>query len=136
MKRCVCIGLVMILLFSAGCKGDSSEELTNGLPSGNVELVSDMEEYHESVTDFAVHLFQKGLKIEENTLISPLSVMSALAMTANGADGETLKQMETVLGISDEELNQFFYNNNTNLYQFHQYDILQLFLNRYQYTNP
>ncbi len=34
---------------------------------------------------------------KENTLISPLSVMTALAMTANGAQGDTLKQMELAL---------------------------------------
>lgn len=34
---------------------------------------------------------------KENTLISPLSVMTALAMTANGAQGDTLTQMELAL---------------------------------------
>lgn len=33
----------------------------------------------------------------ENTLISPLSVSAALSMTANGAQGDTLEQMEAVL---------------------------------------
>lgn len=41
----------------------------------------------------------------KNTLISPLSVLYALAMTANGADGETLAQMEQVLGMESDELN-------------------------------
>lgn len=35
-------------------------------------------------------------------MISPYSVINALAMTANGASGETLEQMESVLcGTSD-----------------------------------
>ena len=33
----------------------------------------------------------------ENTLVSPLSVMTALAMTANGASGDTLTQMDMAL---------------------------------------
>ncbi|MBO5281270.1 MAG: serpin family protein, partial [Clostridia bacterium] len=45
----------------------------------------------------------------ENTLISPLSVLSALAMTANGARGETLRQMESVLGMTADELNRYLY---------------------------
>lgn len=36
------------------------------------------------------------MKEGENTLVSPLSVMSALVMTANGAKGETLRQMEDI----------------------------------------
>ena len=43
-----------------------------------------------------------------NTLISPLSVLAALSMTANGAKGETAAQMEKVLGMSIQELNEFY----------------------------
>ena len=41
----------------------------------------------------------------------PLSVMLALSMTANGAKGETLVQMETLLGgdIPMETLNEYLY---------------------------
>ena len=40
-------------------------------------------------------------------LLSPVSVVYALAMTANGAAGETLAQMESVLGLPLEELNAY-----------------------------
>ena len=45
----------------------------------------------------------------ENLLISPLSVLTALTMTANGAAGETLTQMEQVLGggLKREDLNAY-----------------------------
>ncbi|TAH70847.1 MAG: serine protease, partial [Anaerolineaceae bacterium] len=44
-------------------------------------------------------------------LVSPISVMLALSMTANGADGDTLAQMEKVLGkdIPIDELNEYLY---------------------------
>lgn len=44
----------------------------------------------------------------DQVLVSPLSVLTALTMTANGADGETLAQMERVLGGGMEiaELNR------------------------------
>lgn len=61
------------------------------------------------ISDFSVRLLQKCIDNEENVLISPLSVISALAMTANGADSETLAQMEEVLGLSTEELNKYLY---------------------------
>lgn len=42
-----------------------------------------------------------------NILISPLSVVSALAMTGGGARGETLLQMEETFGISVPELSVY-----------------------------
>ncbi len=62
----------------------------------------------EAQMSFAVCLFKETVKQRENDsnqLISPLSVMLALAMTANGAKGETLEEMEEVLGgLSVDEL--------------------------------
>ena len=58
--------------------------------------------------DFDVRLFKESYNGKENVLISPLSVLSALAMTQNGARGETLEQMERTLGMSKDELNEFF----------------------------
>ena len=58
-----------------------------------------------AVTDFAVRLFRESMEAGENTLISPLSVLYALSMTANGAQGNTLAQMEAVLGETVGPLN-------------------------------
>ena len=52
-----------------------------------------------AATDFAVRLFQSAYD-GKNTLLSPLSVLVALSMTANGAEGETRAQMENVLGMT------------------------------------
>ena len=49
--------------------------------------------FRDAYADFALRLYGE-VKKEKNTLISPLSVMLALAMTANGASGETLAQLE------------------------------------------
>lgn len=45
--------------------------------------------------------------IGENILVSPLSVITALAMTANGAKGETKAQMEKVFGMPVPELSAY-----------------------------
>jgi len=65
----------------------------------------------ENMADFSMKLFKKSLNDKENSLISPLSVMLALAMTANGADRETLVQMEKLLGggIPLDELNEYLF---------------------------
>lgn len=57
------------------------------------------------ITDFAVQLLTASRNASDNNLVSPLSVLCALSMTANGAKGETLQQMETVLGLPVEDLN-------------------------------
>lgn len=87
--------------------------------SGSVDLMADIvaekvsyeveltEEQTVAVTDFYVRLFQQSVKEGENTLISPLSLWTALAMTANGARGETLVQMEEVFGMSVENMNSY-----------------------------
>lgn len=45
----------------------------------------------------------------KNTLLSPLSISAALAMTANGADGKTLEEMEKVIGngLTIDEINDY-----------------------------
>jgi len=61
-----------------------------------------------TITDFGIRLLQQSYKQDGgNQMISPLSVATALTMTANGAREETRKQMEEVLGRSVEELNVY-----------------------------
>lgn len=61
------------------------------------------------LTDFGVRLLQGTIDGKKNTLVSPFSVICALGMTANGAEGQTLEQMEQVFGIQKEELNQYLH---------------------------
>ncbi len=58
-----------------------------------------------AAADLALALLQKQQPSEQNTLLSPLSIIAALGMTANGAAGETLRQMEAVLGLDLDRLN-------------------------------
>lgn len=58
-----------------------------------------------AAADFSANLLRQTHKSGENTTLSPYSVLTALAMTVNGADGETLAQMESVLGLPVDKLN-------------------------------
>ncbi|MEG0016376.1 MAG: serpin family protein [Gordonibacter sp.] len=62
---------------------------------------------NERIADFAVNLLQHSTPGDKNALVSPASALSALAMTANGAAGETRAQMENVLGLPVAELNDY-----------------------------
>ena len=83
--------------------------LMKGITANKVTASDDLSSQTPAVSDFAVRLFKECCKDGSNTLISPLSVMFALSMTANGADGETLSQMENVLGMGIDELNMYLY---------------------------
>lgn len=65
--------------------------------------------FRSAYYDFAVKLFQdsNASKSADNHCFSPLSVMLALSMAANGADGQTLAEMEALLGgdLSVDEMN-------------------------------
>ncbi|WP_295071559.1 serpin family protein [Ruminococcus sp.] len=71
------------------------------------------EAFAKAEMKFGIDILQKAFdptkQGEENLLISPLSISSALAMTANGADKKTLEQMEAVLGngMTLDELNEY-----------------------------
>ena len=70
------------------------------------EILADYQKEHP-LSEFGFQLLQQTVKEEgtdENVLISPLSVMLALYMTANGADGSTKEQMLRALG---ENLNDY-----------------------------
>ncbi len=123
MKQGIIAGtLILAFILSAmvslsGC-GTSVQaaDLMAGVKSNAVSTDVDLAgDNAGAVADFAVNLFQNSVAPEGNTLISPLSVLCALAMTANGAKDETLVQMENVFGLSIPELNDYLRSYLTNL---------------------
>ncbi len=88
----------------------TAENLSASVKAGTVGGRAADQKFIAAQADFAVRLFQFSLNKSGNTLVSPLSVMIALAMTANGADGETLAGMEKALGgVPIDELNEYLY---------------------------
>ena len=77
-------------------------------------------EFKNAAANFAFELLKESNKGEydgDSLLVSPLSVMLALSMTANGAEGKTLEQFEEVLGsgLGIEELNEQLFNYTSSL---------------------
>ena len=74
---------------------------------------------------FAFSLYEKINDEEENVFFSPYSISSALAMTYNGAEGVTQKEMMEVLKFSDnkEELSSDFRRLNQDLSSLKQKDL-------------
>ena len=94
----------------------SVKYLSKSVKSDAVEGKASDDSFTAAQTGFYLNLFQKAEQEtpDENILISPYSVMQALAMTANGTAGETRSEMEqTFGGIPLEELNQYLYTQRT-----------------------
>ena len=108
MKRIIAI--LLVFAFSLGltaCSQVIANDLMKNVPAKAVDVLPDMDTGAAAAADFGVRLFQNSMEEGKNTLISPLSVLYALAMTTNGAEGETLSQMEQVLGMDVDNLNSY-----------------------------
>ncbi len=84
-------------------------DLMDGVTAGSVSGREPDDRFATAAADFAVRLFRQTQNGGESVLVSPLSVMLALTMTANGADGQTRVEMERLLGgdVPLDELNEY-----------------------------
>ena len=142
-KKLIAALLALVIMFcAAGCSASPAANNTPGtqdpagntVPAGPSQPVASITDLMQGIiaqaraedpealkkggvyaADFALRLYKACYKEGDNTLISPLSVLCALAMTANGADKNTLAEMEKVLGMSKDNLNSFFLSYLTNL---------------------
>lgn len=108
MKKIAAILLAICLLFSAACGNieTSATNLMSDITPQKIEINAS-EDTAEAAVNFAAELFAKSAADGENTLVSPVSVLYALAMTANGAGGETLQQLEQAFGTDVNSLNHW-----------------------------
>ena len=107
---CIEVVLTGAFLLSGCGKKVQASDLMKGVKANDVSKEAVLrDEDTVAAADFAVRLFEASRQENSEVLISPVSVLYALAMTANGAEGETLTQMEDVLGLSVEELNPYLY---------------------------
>ncbi|MBE6876016.1 MAG: serine protease [Ruminococcus sp.] len=116
-KKLISVVSSCVLLSGCGAVQETSANLTASVQSQPVSVSEPGTDFQSSQMQFAVRLFQQTASehADENVLVSPLSVMLALSMTANGADGQTLSEMEQVLGNPVSDLNQNLYSYTQNL---------------------
>lgn len=98
MKKIFAVCCAVTLLFS-GCTGREiveAEELTASFVAAEVQIG---QAETEKLNEFAVDLFKHVLSEEdENPVISPVSAYLALGMAAMGAESDTLREFESLLG--------------------------------------
>ncbi len=102
---------ILLALFATALIGGGCDLFGSG------GLAAPVEELDQRLVDanngFGFSLYRElaGRDSEKNLFISPASIITALAMTYNGADGETRAAMERVLlleGMSMDEVNEAF----------------------------
>lgn len=77
-------------------------------------FIAAMADFSMTLSNTAIS--QSRTEGRENHLISPLSAMICLAMIANGAEGDTLAEMESALGMDVDDLNRALYAYTQSLY--------------------
>lgn len=107
-------GLLFLALSLWGCQSSDEEPELVLKERKDIVLSRSEEVILDKSFDFAFQLFQQVNNAETekpNWMISPLSMSYALGMMANGASGNTLDEIKTVLGhkdVSMEELNAYY----------------------------
>ena len=110
-KRILAIILtaLMVFTFLTSCGGDTEkgvsydEKLINKDQGGEASGLDADENFRRAFSESAFDMLAAGIEDGKgkNMLLSPLSIYSALAMTALGAKGETQAEMSKVLGSID-----------------------------------
>ena len=85
---------------------EKAQELTAGSAGEPADIRKMDDTMRTAYETFAYKLFAQ-LPKGESRMISPFSVYVALSMLANGADGETLAQLDELLGLTAEERNAY-----------------------------
>ena len=107
MKKLLPLFLCVCLLAGtlSGCGG--KRDLMQGITPAAVSDIAAPADGAGVASGLSLRLLRQEMEDGENVLLSPLSILCALSMTANGARGETLAQMEQVLGMPVESLNAY-----------------------------
>lgn len=97
-------------------KGKATNLMEDISPNKTVGLEAD-ELFIDNISDFSIKFFQTTYPGSGNILVSPASAMFALSMAANGANGDTLTEMNRVLSkdIPLDDLNRYLYSFRKNL---------------------
>lgn len=123
-RKFISLTLTAVMLISAlslsACQSNRSYEtsdLKTDIKSASHDTVKPDDAFKNAYDKFSTELLKKCFDGKSNTLVSPLSVSTALTMTANGANGQTKNEMEKVIGngISLDELNKYLSSFNDSL---------------------
>lgn len=101
--------LLSLTLLLTGCAGGAAklstgtQDLMKGVPVKSPAKMEPDEAFIDAMRQFSVRLLQQTAG-SGNTMVSPASVMAAMAMVSTGARGETAAQMAQAFGMELDAL--------------------------------
>jgi serine protease inhibitor len=108
MKKIIQVALISVFVLSACDLNHTEKETEFNITEKTARLL-------EAENEFGFQLFRLVYAAEtedDNVMLSPLSVSLALAMTYNGANGETKTAMEKTLkvyGLTPNDINKSYF---------------------------
>ena len=105
------LSLALLPALASGCAREpqlQALDLTKAISAREIDTDGALIESSAlAATDFCVELFQESCLTGDNALLSPVSVLYAMAMAANGAQGNTLAQLEEAVGMTIQDLDRY-----------------------------
>ena len=119
-KRMMWTAIALIMMATTvvtGCSSDNDNQLPTPPPDpivtpSTLELTRAEQAMVNESNEFAFNLFREAQDGVSSQVLSPLSITFALGMLNNGAGGQTLAQINNVLGFADtgaDGINSFCY---------------------------
>lgn len=115
---CILLSLVLLTSLCSCALKVSAEELSASYTRQATDSGEITDEFKTAMAELSFKLFKNiaADKSEESKLFSPLSAALCLGMLTNGADGETLSQLEDLFGMDIDTLNKCLYAYTSSLY--------------------
>lgn len=114
-KKIVALAVCVCLLVSlAACGHEKASEISE-LSAEALKNLEKMQDTSNKVKDISMELFKESVSEGKNSMISPVSILMAMAMAENGAAAGSRTQIEKAFGCTTEELSDWLKNWMTSL---------------------
>lgn len=114
-KRIVALAVCVCLLVSlAACGHEKASEISE-LSAEALKNLEKMKNTSDKVKNISMELFKESVSEGKNSMISPVSILMAMAMAENGAAAGSRTQIEKAFGCTTEELSDWLKNWMTSL---------------------
>lgn len=109
MKKLICLLLLVVfcLPLHACTQASATEDLLADITPRSPETRRIDDTYGLANAQFSLSLLKNTYQTGVTCMLSPYSVLTAMAMTANGANGQTLADFEAVFGLPLSDLNAY-----------------------------
>lgn len=114
-KRIVALAVCMCLIVSLAACGHENESEISELSAEALKNLEKMKDTSNKVKDISMELFKESVSEGKNSMISPVSILMAMAMAENGAAAGSRIQIEKAFGCTTEELSDWLKNWMTSL---------------------